>query len=137
MHYSVIFKAVDNKELSGTTCEKVGRAWVEQIREESQCPKLPLELIQGNIYSLQDREASARVSEETAEMTENFLETNEVTVIVPPKGLREFYNLKAVIRQNDTIGAVTGVSVEWVLDKEALVLAWAVAGFPLNWNTEY
>ena len=137
MHYSVKFNEGDNRELSGTTSETVGRAWVEQIREEANCPGLDLGLIQGNIYPVQVRDARVKVSEEIAENTEHFLETNEVVVRVLPTGLKPFYHLQAVIRRDDTDGAVTHASVEWQLDKEALLVAWVEAGFPLNWNTEY
>jgi len=136
MYYSVKFNEPDNRELSGTTSETVGRAWVEQIRAETECPKLDLGLIQGNIYPVQVRDARVRVSEETAEMTEHFLETNEVVVRVLPWGLKPFYHLQAVIRRDDTDGAVTHVSVEWRLNEKALLEAWVEAGFPLNWNTE-
>jgi len=136
VNYTVNFKAVDNEEITGTTRENVGKDWVKQIRTETQCPKLPLEIIRGHIFDLQIHEVSVLVSEETANISPLFMETNEVTVIVPPQGLKPFYNLKAVIRQNSGIASVTGVYVEWHLDKEALILAWALAGFPINWSPE-
>jgi len=134
MKFTLSFASACRSELSGTTFQKIGLDVVNQIRAEANCPALPLEMIKGWVNTPGRYVVAVDLSEDTADLSGLFAETNEIEVIVPPTGLREFFRLKMDVRRNEATGAITSAAAELALDTKMLVSAWVKAGFPMEWN---
>ena len=136
MNFSLRFQGIDRTEISGTSFRRIGLYLIKMIREKANCPRLDLNVIQGWINPEPAHSLQIVISEETACSSGLFAETNEVEILVPESGLKNFYFIETKIQRNDINDIITAASVTWVLDEENLIAEWEKAGFPINWNPE-
>jgi len=136
MQFVIDFKSSNGDEISGTFPHGFGLDMVKQIRAEAECPELDLKWIQGIIYPLSLQMVRVNVEEDYADRSGRFRYEEAISVVVPLAGLRGFFIQKTIIRRNPACGTATAASVEWRLDEEAILAAWAADGCPLFWDTD-
>jgi len=134
MNFSLRFQGIDRTEISGTSFRRIGLDLIKMIREKANCPRLDLNVIQGWINPELSHSLQITISEETACSSGLFAETNEVEILVPESGLKNFYFIETEIRRHDINDIITAASVKWVLNEKSLLEEWEKAGFPLEWN---
>jgi len=136
MQFLINFKGQDGEEISGTHPHGFGLNRVKEIRLKAECPNLPLNCIQGIVYPVSLKEIRVNVEETFADQAGHFRYEQMIEVVVPLAGLRGFFKLEVIIRRNPVTQEATYASLEWKLDEEEVLAAWAEDGCLLNWNTD-
>ena len=133
MEFRIKFEA---EATAGYAAQRLGTSlgWyhAQQIREAAGC-RVPYDRID-NWNNLFRRDPYVEVPPEMAENIDLFRLQNEVTVKVAAGGLNCYVSLVPDIRRDEETGEVTRASMEYELDRAAVLRDWIKAGCPLEWN---
>ena len=131
MEFEVYFKSKSGYSVNRhyTT---LGWLHAQKIREAAGC-KVPYDRID-NCSQSYHRDVGFKVPCETAEKLEVFKLEYMVKVTVPDGGLNRYISLVPEIIRDEETGEVTRASMEYELDRDAVLRDWIDAGCPLEWN---
>lgn len=110
---------------------EAGTEIVDMIRIEAG-HKVPLPVINAHVSHV-CIDPSIELTEDLARASGHYANANIITVNVPEKFLNAFAFQKPVVVRNDD-GLVHKAFVRYELDNDAVLSAWANAGYPLQWG---
>lgn len=133
MDFSVVFNSSLFEAPLLIPCKYHGTVDVDFIRNELGLKDLPLECIKRTSAVLADNKVKVMLEEQTARRCGLFEETNTIEVVSAPGFLNQFA-IKKVSTEKGPDGSIKWAQISWKLDSDAVLLAWADAGYPTRWG---
>ncbi|GAB3272661.1 hypothetical protein GCM10027347_44440 [Larkinella harenae] len=115
--------------------ENPGINFIDRVRSELEVPSLSADVVSGYISGT-NCDADLSLEESTARDSGHYSEKSSTHVKVPRGFLNQFVKVELNTVRDPATGAINTVNGVQKLNKQAVIDAWAEAGYPLRWGFE-